>query len=53
MATFDPNSNCIRCGKSPLLTDAETGEQFCAKCGFVISEKSQESGPEWRSFQDN
>ena len=21
------------------------------KCGFVISEKSQESGPEWRSFQ--
>jgi transcription initiation factor TFIIB len=51
MATFDPNSNCKRCGKSSLLTDAETGEQFCAKCGFVISEKSQESGPEWRSFQ--
>jgi len=51
MATFDPNSNCKRCGKSSLLTDAETGEQFCAKCGFVISEKSQASGPEWRSFQ--
>jgi len=51
MATFDPNSNCIRCGKSSLLTDAETGEQFCAKCGFVVSEKSQESGPEGRSFQ--
>ena len=51
MTTFDPNSNCKRCGKSSLLTDAETGEQFCAKCGFVISEKSQASGPEWRSFQ--
>ncbi len=51
MVTSDPNSKCIRCGKSSLLTDAETGEQFCAKCGFVISEKSQESGPEWRSFQ--
>ena len=51
MATFDPNSNCKRCGKSSLLTDAETGEQFCEKCGFVISEKSQDSGPEWRSFQ--
>jgi len=51
MATFDPNFNCKRCGKSSLLTDAETGEQFCAKCGFVISEKSQASGPEWRSFQ--
>ncbi len=51
MVTFDPNSKCIRCGKSSLLTDGVTGEQFCAKCGFVISEKSQESGPEWRSFQ--
>jgi len=51
MVTFDPNSKCIRCGKSSLLTDGVTGEQFCAKCGFVISEKSQELGPEWRSFQ--
>jgi len=32
-------------------TDEVTGEQFCAKCGYVISEKSQASGPEWRSFQ--
>ena len=51
MVTFDPNSKCIRCGKSSLLTDGVTGEQFCSKCGFVISEKSQASGPEWRSFQ--
>ena len=50
MTTFDPNSNCKRCGKSSLLTDGVTGEQFCAKCGFVISEKVNESGPEWRSF---
>jgi len=33
------------------LTDENTGEQFCEKCGYVISEKSQASGPEWRSFQ--
>jgi len=50
MATFDPNSKCIRCGKSSLLTDGVTGEQFCAKCGYVISEKVDESGPERRSF---
>jgi len=50
MVTFDPNSKCIRCGKSSLLTDGVTGEQFCSKCGFVISEKVNESGPEWRSF---
>ena len=51
MVTFKPNSNCQRCGKNSLLTDEDTGEQFCAKCGYVISEKLQASGPEWRSFQ--
>ena len=51
MVLLQPNSNCLRCGKNSLLTDEVTGEQFCAKCGYVISEKSQESGPEWRSFQ--
>lgn len=51
MVTFKSSSNCLRCGKNSLLTDEETGEQFCSKCGFVISEKSQETGPEWRSFQ--
>jgi len=40
----------MRCGKNSLLTDEVTGEQFCAKCGFVISEKVNESGPERRSF---
>jgi len=50
MVTLDPNSKCIRCGKSSLLTDGVTGEQFCSKCGFVISEKVDESGPERRSF---
>lgn len=48
--TFNPNSNCLRCGKKSLLTDEVTGEQFCGKCGYVISEKVNESGPERRSF---
>ena len=39
------------CGKNSVLTDDTTGEQFCSKCGYVVSEKTQESGPEWRSFQ--
>jgi len=51
MVTFKSNSNCLRCGKNSLLTDEDTGEQFCGKCGFVITEKIQASGPEWRSFQ--
>ena len=41
----------MRCGKNSMLTDDTTGEQFCSKCGYVVSEKTQESGPEWRSFQ--
>ncbi len=53
METFKPNSNCLRCGKNSLLTDEDTGEQFCGKCGNVVSEKLQESGPEWRSFQSD
>jgi transcription initiation factor TFIIB len=51
MQTSKSNSNCLRCGKNSLLTDEDTGEQFCSKCGFVASEKLQASGPEWRSFQ--
>ena len=41
---------CGRCGKNGMLTDNVTGERFCGKCGFVISETLQDSGPEWRSF---
>jgi len=51
METFKSNSTCQRCGKNSLLTDEDTGEEFCEKCGFVISEKVESSGPEWRSFQ--
>ena len=51
MVSANSTPNCLRCGKNSLLTDDVTGEQFCSKCGYVISEKSQESGPEWRSFQ--
>ena len=51
MVAANSNPSCLRCGKNSLLTDDVTGEQFCSKCGYVVSEKSQESGPEWRSFQ--
>ena len=48
--SVNPKDRCPRCGKGTLVTDANTGENFCGKCGFVITEKVQESGPEWRSF---
>jgi len=46
------NSRCARCGQNSLLTDGDTGEQFCGKCGYVVSEKTEDVGPEWRSFSD-
>ena len=45
------DSDCLRCGESSFVTDDFNGEKFCSKCGYVISEKINVSGPEWRSFQ--
>ena len=41
---------CPRCGKGPMIFDASTGEYFCGNCGFVVKEKVEETGPEWRAF---
>ncbi len=41
---------CPRCAKGSLVTDTSTGENFCSKCGYVVADKAEESGPEWRSF---
>ena len=41
---------CPRCGKDNIVTDANTAEKFCGKCGFVVGDQAVESGPEWRSF---
>ena len=43
---------CSICGKNNLVTDIESGELFCAKCGFVINEKVFDNSPE-RMFSDN
>ena len=31
--------SCPRCVKGKMVTDNESGEMFCSKCGFVMSEK--------------
>ena len=43
---------CPRCGKGKRVTDNETGEIFCGSCGYVISEKIEDYGPEHRNFAD-
>jgi transcription initiation factor TFIIB len=44
--------SCPRCGKSKIITDEETGEMFCGKCGFVITDTVENHGPE-RIFSDS
>jgi len=44
---------CPRCNKDAIITDAETGEMICGRCGFVMDERLVDSGQEWRSFLDD
>ena len=43
-------TKCQSCGNDQIITDSESGEMICDKCGRVISDKLQEVGPEWRSY---
>jgi transcription initiation factor TFIIB len=33
-----------------MVVDTSGGELFCSNCGFVVKEKIEEEGPEWRAF---
>lgn len=46
------SDRCPQCGKRTLVEDASTGELTCSNCGFVVTEKAVDQGPEWRSFSD-
>jgi len=41
---------CPECGKNNLVSDEARGEVVCILCGLVLSQKSIDSGPEWRAF---
>ncbi|NSL75773.1 MAG: transcription initiation factor IIB [Thaumarchaeota archaeon] len=46
-----PNvDKCTRCGKGPIVIDSSGGEMNCSNCGFVVVDKIEEEGPEWRAF---
>lgn len=36
-----------------MVTDQNTGELFCSKCGLVITDKIADTGAEWRSFSND
>ena len=41
------------CGDKKMVTDQNTGELFCGKCGFVVTDKIADTGAEWRSFAND
>src|SRR5215212_1274032 len=47
---LDSNLICSMCKSNQIITDTESGELVCSKCGQVISGKAQQEGPEWRNF---
>ncbi len=51
-AALQVANRCPQCGKRALVDDPSTGELSCSSCGFVVSERSMDSGPEWRAFGD-
>lgn len=44
---------CPSCGGKKIVSDQDTGELFCGKCGFVITDKITDTGAEWRSFAND
>jgi transcription initiation factor TFIIB len=43
---------CPSCGNKKIVTDQNTGELFCGKCGIVITDKIVDASAEWRSFSN-
>lgn len=44
---------CSICKEDRTVTDPESGEVICKKCGIVISDRQFESRPEWRAFSSD
>ena len=43
---------CPRCSKAKIIL-TDNNETCCSSCGYVLTEKSIETGPEWRAFKDS
>lgn len=41
---------CSHCGSDRLIYDPVRGDIICAVCGYVVSEREVDKGPEWRAF---
>ena len=57
LQTSVPSSNtalvCSICGSNQIITDAESGETICSKCGQVLLDKILETQPEPQNFPES
>lgn len=44
---------CPACGNRRMVTDENTGETCCGRCGFVVTDRIADTGAEWRSFSSD
>jgi transcription initiation factor TFIIB len=44
---------CPECTSTRLMRDYECAEIVCMDCGFVVTQKIADRGPEWRAFDDD
>ena len=44
---------CPSCRGQKMVTDQNTGELCCSKCGLVINDNIVDTGAEWRSFSND
>ncbi len=47
------NPKCPSCLNVKIVTDQNTGELCCSKCGLVLTDKITDTGAEWRSFSSD
>ena len=52
MTAYESTQGCPACTRTQFITDAVNGEIFCKHCGFVVSDKIEETRAEWRSFSE-
>ncbi len=46
------DTRCPSCTRKQIVTDDSTGEMFCGFCGYVMTEKVEDTRAEWRSFSN-
>ncbi len=51
--TMVTEAKCPACGGKKMITDQNTGELCCGRCGLVVSDKITDTGAEWRSFAND